>query len=190
MPHCNTVVFKARDGKEAAYPLDFLLERNAIIASRVNGAPLEESFGSANQLWIPGLPARYYMRDIVAIDFVYREQPPAPPDPSDFVSDGHDYVNRPNVSVAAPFTGTVGEPMTFTGWASDYDKAITAVRYSLDGGEHWTTYDTQGTTPERWVSWSFTWKPPQAGHYSLRVQSVNEDGRVSPLPAVHDFDIY
>ena len=34
---CNTVTFVGADGMEQSFPLDFLLERGAIVANRVNG---------------------------------------------------------------------------------------------------------------------------------------------------------
>lgn len=49
--------------------------------------------------------------------------------------------------------------MEFTGWAHDFDKRIIAVEFSLDNGAHWTRYDLEGTTAERWVSWTFAYTP-------------------------------
>lgn len=34
---CNTVTFTASDGMKVSFPLDFLIERGAIIADKVNG---------------------------------------------------------------------------------------------------------------------------------------------------------
>lgn len=183
---CNTVTFTASDGMKASFPLDFLIERGAIIADKVNGEDIASVMGCANQLWIPGFPAKYFVRDIAAIDFTREDEPPALPD---FTDDGHDYTNRPNVSCKAPFVGSVGEPMLFEGWADDYDKRIVAVEFSLDEGVSWTRHETAGTDAVRWVWWQFEWVPPAEGDYAMRVRSVNEDGDVSPTPAVHRFQV-
>lgn len=39
--------------------------------------------------------------------------------------------------------GKVGEPLTFEGYADDYDKAIVAMEFSLDGGTTWTRHATK-----------------------------------------------
>lgn len=183
---CNTVTFTASDGMKVSFPLDFLIERGAIIADKVNGEDIAGVLGCSNQLWIPGFPAKYFVRDIAAIDFSWEDEPPALPD---FTDDGHDYTNRPNVSCKAEFVGYAGEPMLFEGWADDFDKRIVAVEFSLDDGLSWTRHDTPGTDAVRWVWWQFEWTPEEEGDYSMRVRSVNEDGKVSPTPATHNFQV-
>ena len=59
--------------------------------------------------------------------------------------------------------GSVGVPMTFSGYAHDYDKAIVAVQFSLDGGAHWTEHATPGVTSDRLVQWEFEFIPKRAG---------------------------
>ncbi|WP_139651319.1 hypothetical protein [Raoultibacter phocaeensis] len=183
---CNTVTFTASDGHRASFPLEFLIERGAVIADKVNGEDIAALMGCANQLWIPGFPAKYFVRDIAYIEFTVEEEPPALPD---FVDDGHDYTNRPNVSCRAPFVGRVGEALLFEGWADDFDKRIVAVEFSLDGGATWTRQATPNTDAVRWVWWSFEWKPEAAGRYTMRVRAVNVDGKASPHPAEHQFTI-
>lgn len=80
----------------------------------------------------------------------------------------------------APIATTVGTPVTLEGYAIDYGRAIAAVEFSLDEGEHWTRYDTPGATDERWVHWSFCYTPEQPGSYRLAIRSVSEDGTSSP----------
>lgn len=186
MANCNTVTFTASDGMKVAFPLDFLIERGAIIADKINSENIMDVMGCSNQLWIPGFPAKYFIRDIVAIDFTEEDEPPALPD---FVDDGHDFTNRPNVSCKAEYVGYVGQTMRFEGWADDYDKRIIAVEFSLDGGEHWTRQSTEGTDAVRWVWWTFDWVPEEEGDYRMLVRSVNEDGKSSPTPAAHAFQV-
>lgn len=86
-----------------------------------------------------------------------------------------------------PQTTPVGQPLTFEGYADDYDKAITALEFTLDGGTTWATHDVSDTTADLWVHWSFSYTPQVAGEYQLKVRSVSEDGRRSPLSAVANF---
>ena len=182
----NTVTYTATDGTVVSFPLDFLIERGAIIADKINGENIADVMGCSNQLWIPGFPAKYFIRDIAKIDFTHEDEVPPLPD---FTDDGHDYTNRPNVSCKAEYVGRVGEPMLFEGWADDYDKRIIAVEFSLDGGTSWTRHDTAGTDAVRWVWWTFEWTPEEEGMFQMMVRAVNEDGKVSPIAAVHNFQV-
>ena len=78
--------------------------------------------------------------------------------------------------------GSVGAPMTFSGYAHDYDKAIVAVQFSLDGGAHWTEHATPGATSDRLVQWEFEFIPKRSGEYRLLGRSVNAHGQASPTP--------
>ena len=85
--------------------------------------------------------------------------------------------------------GKVGEPLTFEGYADDYDKAIVAMEFSLDGGTTWTRHATEGAQAGRVLSWTFVYTPEKPGRYQLRVRSVNEDGRHRPLADVVEFEV-
>ena len=182
----NTVVLTAADGRVQALPLQPLLERGAILVDHVNGEPINHSFGGYNQLMVPGLPARYFIRDIVAIDFEERDNPPLLPA---FEKDGHDFTNRPNVSVQGNYLFHVGDVARFEGYADDFDRDIVAVELSFDEGGHWLKQDTSDSRAGRWVWWTFDWRIEEPGSYVLHVRSVNEDGVASPTPAVHRFEV-
>lgn len=83
----------------------------------------------------------------------------------------------------------VGETIRFSGYASDYDRRIVAVEFSLDDGEHWTRYETPHATSERWVRWNFEFTPKRAGTYLLHVRSVDEFGQQSPTPSSVQFEV-
>jgi len=89
----------------------------------------------------------------------------------------------------APMTSSLGETLTFEGYATDFGKRIIAVQFSLDDGGHWTTYETPGATDERWVHWSFSYTPEQRGDYCLRIRSMNEDHEVSPESSWAEFSV-
>lgn len=183
---CNTVTFTAADGKTMPFPLDPLLERGALVVSKVNGETTADVMGAANQLWIPGFPAKFFIRDIVDIRFSEEDEPPKI---DVFENDGHDFTNRPNIAAKGPREAHMGEPLLFEGWASDYDLKITAIQVSLDEGETWTTFETEGTDETRWVTWRFEYQPEQPGLYRLKARAVNELGIASPIAAVHDFEV-
>lgn len=78
--------------------------------------------------------------------------------------------------------GTVGKEMVFEGYATDYDRAITAVQFSIDGGVSWTTYETPRATSDKLVHWRFAYTPKAPGEFRLLVRSVNDRGQASPTP--------
>lgn len=75
----NTVVFTSADGYEVALPLSYVIQRNAAMVFAVNEAPLVESVGGVNQLWLGSTPASYFARDIIAIEIQERQTPPPSP---------------------------------------------------------------------------------------------------------------
>lgn len=98
----NTVVFASADGYEVALPLSYLKTRHCAIVFDLGGAPLANSVGGTNQLWLGSTPASYFVRDVVSVTFEERQTPPPSP-----VSDEarEAYQNLPNVGVL--FGGTV-----------------------------------------------------------------------------------
>lgn len=85
--------------------------------------------------------------------------------------------------------GTAGRPVEVKGYAQDFGFAVSAVQFSCDGGDTWTTFDTPEADPDRNVNWSFSFTPPEAGTYELLVRAVRADGRVSPQPARVTVDV-
>jgi DMSO/TMAO reductase YedYZ molybdopterin-dependent catalytic subunit len=93
----NTVVFSSADGYEIALPLRYVQQHYCPIVFDVNDAPLAESVGGTNQLWLGSTSARYFARDIVSIAVESRNEVPAAPGTPEA---GDDYVNLPNVGIA------------------------------------------------------------------------------------------
>lgn len=79
--------------------------------------------------------------------------------------------------------GRAGRPVQVKGYAQDFGSAVTAVQFSCDGGDTWTTYDTPKADPDCNVNWTFEFTPPEAGIYELLVRAVRNDGKTSPQPA-------
>lgn len=85
--------------------------------------------------------------------------------------------------------GRVGEEMVFEGWAGDYDRAICAIEFSIDGGTSWTSHETPGATSDRLVKWKFAYTPEAPGEYRLLVRSVNDRGEASTEPDGVSFSV-
>lgn len=81
----------------------------------------------------------------------------------------------------------VGEPIEFSGYADDFSSGISAMQFTLDGGNAWTSYPTSDARAEEGLNWTFSFTPREAGTYMLRVRSLDDEGVPSPLIANYPF---
>ena len=209
MPYA--AVFTSAEGLKQTFPLDWLYAHGALVANKVGGEHISESFGGVNQLWMTGAAARLFVRDIVSIDFVKIDEPVAPPS---FEADRMLFQNRPNASVneaaeantagddealsrkavnpgftKSRATHRIGKEVAFEGYAYDFDRRIDAVEFSLDQGETWTAYPTPETTSERWVWWNFSFTPELPGPYELWVRAISEGNHIGQVAAKCPFSV-
>lgn len=83
----------------------------------------------------------------------------------------------------APKQCKVGQTVTFEGYADDYGRHIVAVEFTFDDWKTVARYDTSESNPDLMIHWTYAYTPTQPGIYQLKVRSVTEDGRVSPIAA-------
>ncbi len=93
-----------------------------------------------------------------------------------------------NISTEPPYF--VGRAVGFSGWVDDFERNISAMQFSLDGGAHWTEYATPGVSSERGVCWKFAYTPQRPGRYLLTVRAVDGEGAVSTLVSEHAFEVF
>lgn len=92
----NTIVFTSRDGYETALPLSYVTQRYSLIVYAVNGEAVDNAMGGSNQLWLGSTSARYFVRDVSAVELRTQETPPPAPGSAAV----HDQAkNVPNASV-------------------------------------------------------------------------------------------
>lgn len=91
----------------------------------------------------------------------------------------------PSVGICHLYEGQIisaDEAYTFEGYANSIYRDVVAVEFSFDQGETWTSFDTSESTGDKWVYWYFTWTPPKAGSYTIRVRCIDEEGNITPTP--------
>jgi len=185
----NVLTVTSDDGYAQPMPLSYALEQDALLVYQINGENMPAELGAGPQLWMPSSVAKYFTRRVVDIRVTKEDEVPALL--TGQASEG-EYVNRPNIGIvnyAGDEIFPVGGAITFEGYADDYDKAVVAVEFSLDGGKTWATYRTRGADSEKWVYWYFTYTPRAAGTYELSVRAVTENGTVSPLSSILRFTV-
>lgn len=92
----NTIVFTSADGYQVALPLWYVTQRYCPLVFDVNGAPIQETIGGVNQLWLGATSANYFARDIVSITLEERQTPPPAPNSQEA---REAYQNLPNIGV-------------------------------------------------------------------------------------------
>ena len=93
----NPVPLVSEDGYRMSLPLDYVMARRALVVSEINGEGLSSSVGGTNQLWIDAAAAKYFTRNVVAIELTAQEVAPDTPGTEDAPDD--QYVNRPNAGI-------------------------------------------------------------------------------------------
>ena len=176
----NTVTVRTADGYGLKLPLQYALDKEAMIVYQVGGRDIP----SGTPFWVPETDAKYFTRDVVDIELTAEAEAPE--------VEQRDEALRAEVAIMNTVeskTLKAGETVTFEGYADDCGDAIAAVEFSLDGGETWTSYETANATAEKWVYWHFSYTPETAGAYQLSVRARTTDGNVSPLAANVEFSV-
>ena len=176
----NTITFKAADGYSVSMPLTYALEKDTILVYQIGGTPVPTGV----QVWVPKSVARYFARNVVDIEFSKQESTP------DIIQ--ADEAQRAKISVLNRFEDTtfaVGDQIEFDGYADDFDTAIAAIEFSMDGGETWTACETKDATADKWVYWHFGYVTEKPGTYKLDVRARTAAGNVSPLAASIVFNV-
>ena len=174
----NTVTAYGADGYGEPLPLQYALDKNALLVYQVNGEELKASEGSSLQLWMPETVARYFTRNIASIELTREDAVPevASVDPM--------YRNKIEIKNSADGCAfEAGDEITFEGVADDCGSPIAAIEFSFDGGRTWTACDTDGATADKWVNWQFTASFEEKGDYEMTVRARTADDVVSPLSA-------
>ena len=164
-------------------PLEYVLDKEALIVYKIGGEELTAERGGQAQVWIPDTVAKYFTRQIVEIDVTAEEKAP------ELIQAADEY--RAKVSVLNRFRDSfqVGDQIGFEGYADDFGVPIAAVEFSMDGGETWTTCKTEGASSRVWVYWHFDYLADAAGTYRLDVRAVTTEGCVSPMASSVVFEV-
>ena len=175
----NTLVVKSADGYAAKLPLKMVLEKEAMLAYQVG----DKEIPTGVQLWMPETVAKYFVRNVVELEVTQEAQVPTLDSRNDELQAEIALMNMVEDNFA------VGKTMTFEGYADDFNDAIVAVEFSMDGGATWTAYETPKATTDRWVYWHFGYTPTEAGTYKMAVRARTASGKTSPMAANVVFNV-
>ena len=73
----NTITMKDAQGYGLAMPLNYVLEKDALLVYEIGDLPLETADGTQVQVWMPDTVARYFTRQITEIELTAEAEVPA-----------------------------------------------------------------------------------------------------------------
>jgi DMSO/TMAO reductase YedYZ molybdopterin-dependent catalytic subunit len=205
-PGAVEVLFEGADrGSEADHPepmhfarslpLAKALDPDTLLATRMNGEPLEPVHGYPVRLLVPGwygVASVKWLRRIAVLAEPFRGyfqttkytvQRPTPDGPrSEPV--GPMQVKSEIIRPHADEVLGVGTNRLFgVAWAGP--QAVARVEVSADGGRSWDAAELIGPrAPYSWTLWEYLWEVAEPGEYALLARAVSATGQVQP--AEHD----
>ena len=181
----DAVTLVCEEGK-STFKVDWLIEKNAILAFKMNGENLPSELGYPCTMFTEGTGASSSRRYITGLSFSdASEVKKWKNDVPGTLVPGEDdtYFNKPvaaflNVKDGQIFSDT--SSVTFEGYADGFNEQVVEISFSLDQGKTWQTCDTSSSTIDRWIYWTYTIDNFEPGSYDLRMRVVTDTGRVIP----------
>lgn len=173
-------------------PLAKALDRDTLLATRMNGELLSPSHGFPLRLFVPGwygVASVKWLRRIEVLDrpfhgyfqsvkYTVQRQTP---NGRETVVVGSMTVKSELIRPAEGAELSIGTNRLFgVAWAGE--EAVDRVEVSTDGGRSWNDAELLGLrTPYCWTMWEYLWEVGEPGDYSLLTRAVSASGRVQPM---------
>lgn len=183
----NTVSPIGSDGYDyAQMSIEWLLENDAIIVTKMDGEVLPNTQGYPCMIWVNKTSGGNFTKRISNLTFMTKAEEDLDNQLyiGQFTDDktGEIY-SKPNSGVLNYPTGVVlsgdeAKTVHLEGFADAWDEPIKKIEYSFDHGATWTVLDTPDNNADNWTYWRMDFTPPAAGAYLLdiRTTSVTPEG--------------
>jgi DMSO/TMAO reductase YedYZ molybdopterin-dependent catalytic subunit len=206
-PTGKHVMFRGLDeipGKVPAFirsiPMEKALDADTLVATRMNGTPLAKHHGFPARALVPGWIGAASCKWLTEIKVLEKEFE------GNFMKPGYRMPNRPVAPgadvnpddthpitalgvksvIASPADGATLKQRTVqiygAAWAGEAD--IVKAEISTDGGATWQTVRFgKEHAKYAWRLWSYEWKPPKPGSYTVLSRAADTQGRTQPSTA-------
>jgi DMSO/TMAO reductase YedYZ molybdopterin-dependent catalytic subunit len=172
-------------------PLDKALDPDTLLATRMNGEPLEPNHGYPLRLFVPGwygVASVKWLCRIEVLDAPFRGYFQATKytvrrRTADGVEAAAIGPMRVKAEVIRPRGGDVLGPGTnrLVGVAWAGQEAVARVEVSTDGGRTWGDAELLGPRAAySWTLWEYLWEVSDAGPYALLARATAAGGQVQP----------
>jgi DMSO/TMAO reductase YedYZ molybdopterin-dependent catalytic subunit len=174
-------------------PLAKALHLDTLLATRMNGEPLEPSHGFPLRLFVPGwygVASVKWLRRITVLDhpfegyyqstkYTYKRRTPDGNVVREIV--GPMIVKSEIIRPSAGETLGLGSNRVFgVAWAGE--EAVAAVEVSADGGRSWGRADLIGPRAEySWTLWEYLWEVARSGTHTIMARAMSVSGRRQPM---------
>jgi DMSO/TMAO reductase YedYZ molybdopterin-dependent catalytic subunit len=174
-PNARYVAFYSVDGYNMSLPLDEVLADDALLAWRMNGAPLPNRHGYPMRVLIPGHYGEENPKWLTRVELTHQ-----------FVSGlyyDQGWYNGPlhTMSRIDYPTGHIasGKTVEIGGIAFAGNRGIQQVEVSTDGGTSWEkAHLNPALSQDSWVFWAFPWTPEMPGSYRIFARATDGTGTV------------
>ena len=181
-------------------PIEKAMDSDTLVAIHMNAAPLTKHHGFPARALVPGWIGAASCKWLTEIKVLDKEfegnfmkpgyrmpNQPIPPGGEVNPDDTHPITSLGVKSViAGPSDGSVLKSRSVhihgAAWAGEAD--IARVEISTDSGDSWRPAQL-GTEQAHyaWKLWSFVWRAPKPGEYTIRARATDRQGRTQPPTA-------
>ncbi len=181
-------------------PIEKVMDENTLLATHMNDEPLSENHGFPVRALVPGWVGAASCKWLTEIKVLDKEFE------GNFMKPGYRFPNHPgkpgeaiNPDDTHPLTSLVvkslialpddarlaGRSHKIQGmaWAGEAD--VVKVEISTDGGSTWKSAKLGHEKAKyAWRMWSFSWKAPKSGDYTILSRATDSQGHTQPATAV------
>lgn len=184
----DQILGRSVDDWTCGFPVEAIVDRDAMVAVALNGAPLPAERGFPARLIVPGLygyvSATKWLSEIEVSRFDAVDQY--------WVQRGWDarapIKTQAKISVPAPLARVSVGHVDVAGVAWSQRRGISKVEIRVDDGPWMPTELAASAGVDTWRQWRWRWSPGRPGPYRLTVRATDGDGvvqteeRTTPFP--------
>src|SRR5208283_2783678 len=179
------VVFHSADGYTVGIPLDRAMRPEALLAYKMNDAPLPNEHGFPLRAILPGIYGMMnakWITEIEVVDQVYlgywQER--------GWSNDAR--IKTTSIIYYPPPNARVNGTTPIAGVAFAGDRSISKVEVSVDGGNTWNeAILKQPRSTYSWVLWAYEWSPTATGTVNIIARAYDGKGQLQERSVVQPF---
>ena len=181
-------------------PIDYVMSRDVIVATHLNGEPLSPKHGFPARIVAPGYYGTNSVKWLCRVEAAdrrangYFTQELYNDRSADSDTTKPVWELAPESIIVSPGKGSElkATDVLISGWAwSTTD--IVSVEVSINGGQTWVAAEVAPKKNDSWQRFRYQWTVNHAGHCELLSRATDRDGRTQPIDgarnAMHRVDI-
>jgi DMSO/TMAO reductase YedYZ molybdopterin-dependent catalytic subunit len=171
------LVLHGADDYSDSFPISRAMQKEVILATKMNGVPLPLEHGFPARIIVPGIVGMKHVKWLTSLEPVsydykgYWQQQSWPDDAPNTLSS--------RIDLPGDRETITEKTYRIKGIAFGGQETIRRVEISTDGGAQWKPAILEPPpSPYAWTPWFYDWPLPQKGEYILVVRAIGQSGRV------------